>query len=354
MQAITKNEFAAGEARDDADLVRRIQAAYRCAYEAFASPPLFGESQWSAINAAKVAAHRALLDKESKTAQALLRDPCRGNFFYGFDDLFAERTLSLRANPQLQQQEAAVFTQAIHKLAQFVGAVRVPNPEAPDRYRSEENIESLLSRIEVETELAVIFPNPFSDEFGLATSRGIVSIRPIYALYQAHKIQEQLRTVKGRSVIEIGGGLGRTAFYARKMVDAPSYTIIDLPLASAAQAYFLGRTLGDESISLFGEPMRNATVAILPPNAIERSPVGLVINVDSLTEMDRQSAEHYVGFARDHAGRFISINHETNSFTAREVVQSVWPGCNTMRYPHPIRDGYVEEIITHRKQRSSS
>ena len=43
------------------------------------------------------------------------------------------------------------------------------------------------------------------------------------------------------------------------------YTIVDLPLTNVSQAGFLGLTLGEQSISLYGEAMDKAIKIIPPP-----------------------------------------------------------------------------------------
>ncbi len=53
-------------------------------------------------------------------------------------------------------------------------------------------------------------------------------------------------------VLEIGAGLGRTAYYAWR-AGIRHYTIVDVPLTAVAQADFLGRTLGPEALTLAGE-----------------------------------------------------------------------------------------------------
>ena len=60
-------------------------------------------------------------------------------------------------------------------------------------------------------------------------------------------------------------------------------------------AYFLGRTLGEKAIRLFGEE-EGPGIRILPPAAFLAAAdrYDLVVNVDSLTEMARDRAVSYV------------------------------------------------------------
>ena len=95
-------------------------------------------------------------------------------------------------------------------------------------------------------------PNPFESENGLDSSRGVISYRVPQALYQAWRIKKLLKGIQNPKVLEIGAGLGRTAFYANEL-GIKDYTIVDLPITTVAQAYFLGRTLGEKNICLGGE-----------------------------------------------------------------------------------------------------
>jgi hypothetical protein len=70
----------------------------------------------------------------------------------------------------------------------------------------------------------------------------------------------------------------------------------------------------------------------------------LVINVDSLTEMARDTARAYVGALRERAAIFLSINHEYNAFTVRDILAE--SGLNaTTRMPYWLRRGYVDEVF---------
>ncbi len=64
---------------------------------------------------------------------------------------------------------------------------------------------------------------------------------------------KQVSDLYGYKVIELGGGLGKTAFYALKF-GIPSYTLVDIPMTLVAQANFLGRQFDPNTISLANEP----------------------------------------------------------------------------------------------------
>jgi EAL domain-containing protein (putative c-di-GMP-specific phosphodiesterase class I) len=145
-------------------------------------------------------------------------------------------------------------------------------------------------------------------------------------------------------VLEIGAGLGRTAFYARQF-GIHDYTIIDLPLTGVAQANFIGRTLGADAICLFGETRPG--IRILPPSAfIDASDrYDLVINVDSLTELAPETARAYCEQIKARANLFVSINHERNPFTVRAICNEVGL-TGTSRTPYWMRRGYGDELFT--------
>ena len=164
-----------------------------------------------------------------------------------------------------------------------------------------------------------ISPNPYPNEVGLKTSRGVASYRAVQALYQAYRVAELVRDRPNARVIEIGGGLGRTAFYAHQF-GLRDYTLIDLPMTNVAQAYFLGRVLGADAICLCGE--NRPGIRIQPPavflDAADR--YDLVVNVDALPEMAADTATAYCQAIKARADIFLSINHEYNALTVRGSV----------------------------------
>lgn len=151
-------------------------------------------------------------------------------------------------------------------------------------------------------------------------------------MYQAWRIRELVSDNDNSSVVEIGAGLGRTAFYARAM-GITRYTIVDVPISLVAQGYFLGRVLGPET------PVRLQSPAEFFSDA---DTYDLAVNVDSLTELDRAVAERYVAALSSRVKALFSINHESNAFTVRQLTAQY----GASRVPSWNRRGFVEEVIT--------
>jgi SAM-dependent methyltransferase len=191
-------------------------------------------------------------------------------------------------------------------------------------------------------------PNPFPCEHGLKTSRGIISYRVPQSIYQASRIKQLVQGISNPRVLEIGAGLGRTAYYAYEM-GIKDYTIIDIPITAAAQAYFLGRTIGDKNIYLDGERSNESslTVKILTPQTFfnETKTYDLIVNVDSLTEMDFSVAQAYWNKIKVTTSTFLSINHEANAFRVRDLIVDDLSMLNIRRELYWMRRGYTEELI---------
>jgi hypothetical protein len=327
---------------DDSDLVRRIVAAYRAA-----SQTNFGSlgSFWLTSYAeSKQPVHDALMREDHEEITRILRAPGLSTLFYGFESLISPGIYP--SNPTDFWDCAAPYD-TLRCLAEALGVHRLENPE--QRYyggavtSTNPSADQILADLEGRLGFAIDIPNPFIGETGLATSRGVMTYRVIQALYQAWRIARLTEGVSSSRILEIGGGLGRTAYYAWRS-GVRDYTIIDLPMTGVAQGYFLGRTLGEDSVCLFGE--ERSGIRVLPPvaflDATDR--FDLAINVDSLTEMAAETAEAYCRAIKARAGLFLSINHETNPFTVCQTCANV--GMPVIgRTPYWLRRGYVEEVF---------
>ena len=146
-------------------------------------------------------------------------------------------------------------------------------------------------------------------------------------------------------MLEIGAGLGRTAYFS-SLFGVKNYTIVDIPLTNAAQGYFLGRVLGGDQVSLYGEEIGEG-VRVLPSTVMSEhnEKYDLVVNVDSWTEMPLDIALMYWKFARTATSAVLSINHEYNPNPVRELYRSD-AAVRVLRYPYPMRRGYIEETLT--------
>ena len=207
----------------------------------------------------------------------------------------------------------------------------------------------LIGQIENKLGRTLSFPNLFRGELGILTCRGIASYRAPQAIYQAWKIKQLLKDVPHPRILEIGAGLGRTAYYACQLFDIEDYTIVDLSFTELASSYFLMHTLGEDRVLLPGEgsPKANHCVKIITPEEFLASleTYDLILNADSLTEMDPKTALSYWKKIEISTPILLSLNHESNPFTVKEFIDSSDCVSSDIRAPFWMRQGYVEEIV---------
>jgi hypothetical protein len=208
-------------------------------------------------------------------------------------------------------------------------------------------IESFIKNLPAE----IIPPQWQGGLWGLKTSRGIFSDRDLISLYIALKIREKFPVEETR-ILEIGGGAGYTAYWLYQL-GFRNIFMVDIPSVAACQAYQLAANIGAENISLPHENQEAAVKFI----SIEQIPhrvdnFDLVINCDSMPEMDKESLNTYLDFISNHARSFYSINQESrgthggvNQHVVRSVIKNEYQGRLTRidRSKFWLRDGYAEE-----------
>jgi len=335
---------ASGTGRLSSSLVRRIRTAYRTAIAEYRDRQ---SELWSYIATRTRDIHEALIAEDDERLTNLLSDPGSNNLFYGFDNLFVDVTQALIRSGDGLPGWAAQLVAMIGQLAESVGAKRIWQPEFGTTYpyyeqSQSQDVESLLAAIEQRIGYVLRFPTPFPNEYGLATSRGIVSHRAIHAIYYASRLSMLRPVGAAYSILEIGAGMGRTAFHARQW-GLGQYTIVDLPMANVAQAAFLGAALDENAICLTGED--RSGIRILTPKWLSATAdrFDIVLNTDSLTEMPYKTATRYAKFAIDRAGKLLSINHEANDVLVHDLAPL--RGRSAYRAPYCLRPGYVEELF---------
>jgi hypothetical protein len=321
---------------DHGALVERIIAAYERSVGVTHQSDSFWDNAFFKL---KRDVHEALMAKDRHVLAEMLRDPGRTDLFYGFENL--ARSVAPGAGHGGRDVHLDLML-----LSEAMGVERIRTPEYVGP-ASLPDVESLLERLDDTLGSSLQFPNPFAGEVGLATPRGVASYRAVQAIFQAWRIVELVDRNPDARVLEIGAGLGRTAYYATQF-GVTNYTIIDIPLSNVAQATFLGRALGTDAISLFGED--GSGVRILPPEVFldGRDSYDLVVNVDSFTELAPDVARSYAEAIKARAALFLSINHERLAFTVRELFNQIGLTAAS-RAPYWMRRGFVEEVFPVRR-----
>jgi hypothetical protein len=330
---------------DDARLVARIADSYSHGRRNFEG---HGGSIWAHIASRHEDVHRALEVHDLAALTHILRHPAENDLFWGFEGL--GRTLTpelLNTRPTQLTHARGVYGALVHT-ALGTGAMRCAISEL-GQSTPQPPVDELLDMLDQRLGYRVEFPNPYHLEFGLRTSRGIASFRAIQAVYQAWRVT-QLAKVKGaKRILEIGAGLGRTAYYARQL-SAITYTIVDIPMTQVAQGYFLGRVVGECNVSLAGETKRRA-IRLRSPAWLDATleTFDVILNVDSLPELDRQRAVRYLEFARDQSQVLLSINHEFYAIRVLDLLDELGM-VPASRAPYWPRAGYVEELFINRSR----
>jgi hypothetical protein len=328
--------FSKGESvADDKQLIDRLVASYARRREA-------PSGQWSEIFMTRHSdIHEAFSSGNRHRIEEILRDPITSDLMYGFDST----AKSLRAGGlRIEDRRAPALT--LDALATFAEAIGARPLDFPENYYvgrlREIRADDIIDEIEKALGFGLRIPNPYPEEYGLDSKRGVISYRVPQAVYQAWRISRLVAGIANPKVLEIGGGLGRTALYARQF-GITDYTIVDIPISSLAQGYFLGRTVGEQNVALFGEPGGADKIKLISPGSFfegaER--YDLIVNVDSLTEIGKAAAEQYWNAIQQRAARFLSINHEANEFTVAQLIGSR----EYSRMPYWMRNGYVEEVV---------
>ena len=271
--------------------------------------------------------------------ESMLSDPRSNNLMYGFDNLCESLQSSLRLETRT---ESAMTADHFLALAEFLGVTNYLGPEglvSPKKKFVDVNplIEGIIRKV---FQREISLPNLYPGETGIVTPFGIASLRVPAAIYQANQVVKL-----GTNICEIGPGLGRTAYFAN-LIGVKKYTLVDIPIASLCQGYFLLNSLPNVEFSVCGESDIDRGIQLRLPaeflNSSEKYDV--VLNCDSLTEIGIDPAREYIKKIIASAKFFLSINHEGNEFTIRELAAEFGELKLISRNRSWVRSGYVEEL----------
>jgi len=286
-----------------------------------------------------------IIQKDNSKIEDILDNPSKYNLFYGFDNNCEFNEKNPRYIDYYENDELVI--DKILNFAEFLGILRHNNPEQYRIIFEKPNLDFLISEIERKINLELEFKNVFPGEKGVKTQKGIVSNREIQAIYQAYQIKEISKKNNFKSILEIGGGLGRTAYYCYKF-GIKDLTIVDLLIPQVCQLNYLSRVLNEETI-LNEKQIKEIDgledkIKIISPNYLfnNEEKYDLVFNSDSFTEIDTLSQIKYVNFISEKTNYFYSINHECNKNKVSDLFSK--KKINEFKKNlYWLRKGYLEE-----------
>jgi len=333
-------------------LLERIVAGYRHAHETNRQQ---ASGVWSTIETHKRPVHDVAIAGDIDALGAMLREPATTMLFHGFDQP-TSRSIANLENPGTLLNYRSFCLGSLRRMAEATGAIPMAYPEgygveADVQSNAPLHVDQLVRAIEDRLKYEIRFPNVFLDEIGLDTVRGVASYRAIQSLYQAWRLAAVAAEVgaPGRtpSALEIGGGSGRTAYFAYR-AGVRDYSIVDLPMTGLAQAYFLGMALGEDKVCLEGEPPSKDAVKIVSPPALDRRrSYDVAASFDAIVEFSEEVANGYMDLVTRQAGAFLSVNRESKPFTVRAMLET--RNIKATRTPYWLRRGYAEEIAILRR-----
>jgi hypothetical protein len=289
--------------------------------------------------------HDALLKKDGSSLK-LFSNPSSTNLYYGVDNLAADIMARI---PDESTEGYEQIRNLLASLGEALGLINIHNPEQiGTRGGGTPELKYILNCLAHNDE-NFTFPNPFDGEFGIVTEHGLISYRAVQAYYQSQLLMRICDPTKAGSVLEIGAGMGRTAYFAH--LNGMSYSIVDLPLGLMGQALFLAATLGEESFRFQNEENSHGhRINLIGPNQFAElsDKYHVIINVDSLTEMGETTANEYISLISEKAELFLSINHDVNDFSVNELVKRSHKLKLIYRSQYWLRVGYCEELYISR------
>ena len=244
-------------------------------------------------------------------------------------------------------------------LAESLGVSPVENPEQGRAgIAFEDGVAALVSQIDRAAGFRVDTPE-VGAPFGLAIDGRLIAFETPGQVYTAMRLDRAIGTHLAEqpgtsaSIVEIGGGYGGLCYWSLKTrPHTARYTIVDLPIMSVLQGYFLAQALGPAEVSLCGEPP--ARVTLLPNSALGKveTPFDVLVNQDSMPEMPYDTMVDYLEWGSSHCrGLFYSYNQEAAAdFVGREqgivfkAVGQVGGFKRIRRDPSWRRRGYAVEI----------
>ena len=180
---------------NDLSIIARIVESYRHAARLQENR---GNSMWHIFfNKYHIPLHKIFMEGQLEEIAGILRNPGGSELFYGFDNLMSSFQSQIEGDSNSAKQHAAICLDGLVRVAEAMGAIRLDNPE---RYHVDPptpwEADFIVEKIEQKLERTISFPNPYPNEHGFWTSKGIVSDRVCQAIYQSWRIKQLLKGIQ--------------------------------------------------------------------------------------------------------------------------------------------------------------
>ncbi len=345
------------ESAADIAIAERLLVAYRAATaEDPAADPDKAADIWTELHARSRSFISVLDSNDPRRLARYLCNASRHDAMHGISQGDFEYARIAR-DRSYRDFHALVTQDKLVSLAEGVGALPVENPEQGTYGRSLYTEPAQLVAA-VEARLGIDITPPDVDGCLLKLRAGARSFneKDLSAVYTAYLLRNSLPSPEQTRICEIGGGAGRLAYWSTRLDMAP-YTVVDLPRVNVLQGYYLLRTLPADKVLLFGEQGSTELfdgVRILPAQAIEghAHEYDVVVNQDSLPEMDSETVRQYLRWIKGCSRRLLSINQENKPpyskglvhVSVPESIEEVGDYRLLQRFPYWMRKGYVAEL----------
>lgn len=248
------------------------------------------------------------------------------------------------------------FINFLLRLSTFVGLENPSKDQDNEGYLFEEQLrpqdlwKQVCEKIGIETS----YPNVGSP-FGLKTdtTNHVVPKVALRHLYVALRVRALLGDTSA-DILELGGGFGGVQYYLAKILRKP-FTIqsVDIPEVNAISAYFLAKSLPEANVVLYGEEVNvkghENTILILPNFKLRdiHDSVRIVINVDSLPEVPKETMCEYLRRISEISKYFYSSNQDSGRNGQNRLSQINPEEFGLRCISHNVdwlRSGYFERI----------
>lgn len=306
------------------------------------------DTVWSSIAGMQAAAKADLASDDLARVNGLVRRLYASSLTHGFAQ-GEHSAVALLESAGSRAHVGVITLDRLYRLAEAVGARRVLSPEHNQTHIALQQLDDVLAGVERVIGHDLSPPVQNGGMFGVVLRGSVYSDRHfdgIYAAWRALGLARQ-RGHENPSILEIGGGAGHSAFYARRF-GCQRYGIIDLPHVSMAQYILLASDFGAATVRL-GRSAPISLYSACELEAVDFEQWDIIINIDSIPEMSSRFANAYLSKITK-KNVLMSINQESamdNVSEKQNVVSDLAERhglARLSRHPSWMRTGYVEEV----------